>query len=331
MGVQWEHRHARTPDKRVTLGIGLSQGWIDAITFESVGRILIGGWWRQRRSVPKLLVRLDDTDATASQTYRCFRPDVALHLGEADPFLGFIHESSAEWSAGTPTCVRIFEQESEVCLLEASLPPVTLPHYGSLFDQGRVLKRSDIYGSGPPSPHVTTEVLAIVEAISRRTLDFGCGTGALVRALRGRGVDAHGIELRRAEIEAALESDVRPFVQLYDGRLPTGYGTGAFSVVTCCEVLEHIEDYEGVLDEIFRVASETVVLTVPDMSAIPSCFPHHVVPWHLLESTHVNFFTQESLRTLLSPRCRSLSFARIGGFDVNGTRVHTSIVALCEL
>ena len=65
------------------------------------------------------------------------------------------------------------------------------------------------------------------------------------------------------------------------------------------------------------------------MSAVPALFPHFVVPWHLLEASHVNFFTQASLEALLRQNFQRVSFSRLGRFEVNGTRVYTSIVAFC--
>ena len=97
----------------------------------------------------------------------------------------------------------------------------------------------------------------------------------------------------------------------------------------CSEVLEHIPDWRGAIVEMGRVARRALI-TVPDMSAIPTLFPHRVVPWHLLESTHVNFFTQRSLHAALSTAFSRITFLRLGEFPVNGTRVYTSLVALCE-
>ena len=82
--------------------------------------------------------------------------------------------------------------------------------------------------------------------------------------------------------------------------------------------------------EIGRLCRRAAVLTVPDMSAVPAAFPHHVVPWHLLEATHVNFFTQRSLAAVLNAVFPRVSFARMGDFELNGTRLYTSLVAFCE-
>jgi hypothetical protein len=51
-----------------------------------------------------------------------------------------------------------------------------------------------------------------------------------------------------------------------------------------------------------------------------------VVPWHILEATHVNFFTPELVRkTLLrfAPSCELTSLGPF--FDVDGTILHMHI------
>jgi hypothetical protein len=55
-----------------------------------------------------------------------------------------------------------------------------------------------------------------------------------------------------------------------------------------------------------------------------------VVPWHLLEATHVNFFTQRSLQALLAPLGSRVEFARIGRIDCDRLSYYTSLVALVQ-
>ena len=170
--------------------------------------------------------------------------------------------------------------------------------------------------------------LALQKYARGKLLDLGCGSGALIRALRSRGVEAYGIELKRPEIVASLRDDVKPWITLYAGGFPLPFADRRFRSVICSEVLEHIPDYAGAIREIARVAPEALI-TVPDMSAIPTLFPHGVVPWHLLEATHLNFFTQASLGAALGSVFRSVSFSRLGEFEVNGTRAFMNLVARC--
>jgi SAM-dependent methyltransferase len=207
--------------------------------------------------------------------------------------------------------------------------PVQIPHYSALFDEQRVLHRESIYGYGPPAAEPNPDLVELVLSLPTPVLDLGCGSGALVRVLRRQGIEAHGIELRRPETLASLGEDVKEWVTVYDGQFPLPFPDQRFRSVVCSEVLEHIPEHAAAIREIARVAQEALI-TVPDMSAIPALFPHNVVPWHLLEATHVNFFTQASLGAALGSAFRSVSFSRLGRFEINGTPVFTSLVARCK-
>jgi SAM-dependent methyltransferase len=71
----------------------------------------------------------------------------------------------------------------------------------------------------------------------RSVLDAGCARGFLVAALRRRGVDASGFDLSDVAIEEAVE-DARPFVRVGSLVEPID---GAYDLVTCIEVIEHLD------------------------------------------------------------------------------------------
>src|SRR5206468_7106378 len=119
---------------------------------------------------------------------------------------GIVFHAPPEWACNVIE-VRLGTQE-----VVSIWPGVTRvePHYSALFDEPRVLHRHDIYGYGPPTPEVDVQVLEVARCLPAPVLDFGCGSGALVRALLSEGRTAEGIELRRPEIIASLKDDVRP-------------------------------------------------------------------------------------------------------------------------
>jgi len=197
-----------------------------------------------------------------------------------------------------------------------------------LRNERRVLHRQDIYSSGPPIPEASIAVLELTRHLPGPVLDFGCGAGALVRALRSEGVDAYGLELDDERIRYHLLDDTRPWVTLYDGRLPTPFRDGQFRSVCCSEVIEHLPDPVAAVEELARLASERVVVTVPDMSAIPRGYHHGIVPWHLLEATHLNFFTQSSLELLLTPIARKIEMARFGQVRCDHVSYFTNLAAV---
>jgi SAM-dependent methyltransferase len=83
-------------------------------------------------------------------------------------------------------------------------------------------------------------------------LEIGSGTGALLDALRDRGVHAQGVELRPEFIEQARAwyGDL-PIRQVSGLALP--FDAASFDVVMSFDVFEHIPDSDGHLREVMRV------------------------------------------------------------------------------
>ena len=163
--------------------------------------------------------------------------------------------------------------------------------------KGLVLKREHIYGAGPPNEAPDGETLGLIrEYGGSPMLDVGCGVGAYISSLRDGGFHAVGIETNPSYVLTAKERGLN--VELYDGNeLP--FPDRAFNTVIAVEVLEHVGDWESLLMEMIRVAERRVLVTTPDIGVLTGMARHGVVPWHILESTHVNFFTTEVWRHII--------------------------------
>lgn len=93
--------------------------------------------------------------------------------------------------------------------------------------------------------------------ISGKVLDFGCGRGATVRALRAAGFDAYGADKFFGGMDwTSLHADdlveqrcIRRIEA--DGRLP--FPDGSFAFIVSDQVLEHVDDLEQVVRELKRV------------------------------------------------------------------------------
>jgi ubiquinone/menaquinone biosynthesis C-methylase UbiE len=137
-----------------------------------------------------------------------------------------------------------------------------------------------------------------------RVLDLGCGDGAFVAALASHGaqpvgVDVAGEALRRARLRyPQLE-----FVQSAEA-LP--FADGEFAVVWAGELLEHVQDGLGLLEEVARVLRPggRLLASTPDhghwrrlsVALSRRRFEAHFDP----RADHLRFFTARSLETLLA-------------------------------
>ncbi|MDQ2839462.1 MAG: class I SAM-dependent methyltransferase [Acidobacteriota bacterium] len=171
--------------------------------------------------------------------------------------------------------------------------------------------------------------MELAKELDGPVLDFGCGRGALVAELRRAKIEAYGLELESEVIKKSVPAELSDLITLYDGSLPSPFADKRFRSVVCSEVLEHIPNYLAAIEDIARLASEKVLFTVPDASAIPLGFRHGSVPWHLMEATHVNFFNQESLGHLLKPYFSKVEFGRIGLLRLNDSSYYVSLAAMC--
>jgi SAM-dependent methyltransferase len=311
----------------IQVGVLIGDACVDTIVIHRDGTIATEGWAKELGAFrDALTLHIGGARRQPNHVFRIHRADVQSHFGLRNRFLGAV----AEWVVHGTHGGRASMNSGERVLASFDVPASVEPPYGHLHTETRVLGRDGIYGFGPPVPHVSPEVLALAESLPPPVLDFGCGAGALVVALRRAGVEAFGLELDDARIREHLLEEARPFVTLYDGALPAPFRDGQFASAACCEVVEHIPNPASVVQEIARLARGTILITVPDMSAIPRGFHHGVVPWHLLESTHVNFFNQHSLEHLLRPLFRRAEFFRLGLVQCDRLQYFTTLAAMAE-
>lgn len=315
--------------RKVQTGLGLSSDrverkpqsdvvCIDAIEGHPLPILLVRGW--SNSASPSIALETEGGNLCAPDYFfRVPRPDVVEAGASENRYAGFVAEFRL---TDRPAFVRAGTQRFPVD--NAELFGTVTPHYAELLSTDRIWRRDDIYCFGPPVD-ANEDVLALAAQLSAPILDFGCGNGDLVAKLRARGKDARGIELDRGPIREALKPAAAPYVKLYQGGLPLPYDDGAFAATVSSEVLEHIEGVEAYAAEIARVTRAELFVTVPDMTSIPLSHVTGTVPWHLLESTHVNFFTPRSMAALFAKWFRPVEFYRLANNEVNGRYVPGSV------
>ena len=290
--------------------------------------IFVAGWLRDsnRPSAP-VCVRAFLDDHSCAETHIFFpRPDVAEKLGVAGgagvgfrmlgkiaPLGGEPREAVlrivASWGDGTSSTLA----EQPVRLVPASLRKRP---YGDVVHSANetLLHRENIYGSGPPIEEPGVEVLNLLrEYLPQRAsvVDVGCGAGAYGPPLMTAGHSWLGLEAN-TYCCGILERRQLPFrrVDAESRQLPCV--DAEWDSAICIEVIEHVKDPETFLREIARVIRGRALFSVPNMELLPYLYDWRVVPWHLLEGDHKNFFTRASLGALLMRHFRRVEIFPYG-------------------
>jgi SAM-dependent methyltransferase len=312
--------------QRLVIASDHSGLYIDSLSVEPSMLVVIEGWTTDlSKHVDDLVaVTLDSCDLALIGSFRVMREDVAAAIGSDEMFHGVVWHFAMPITTSGAARLEVALEGRSIFEVDVLCGGSTIP-YERLVDSPGVHHRGGIYASGPPDTQFSPEAFAVARSLPTPILDFGCGTGALVRALRQCGLEASGLEVDRLEIAEGLFEEVRDHVRLTDGTFPLPLKDRSFASVVATEVLEHIEGLTVAVEEIMRIADSEIFVTVPDASAIPALFPHAVVPWHLLEGSHLNFFSAVALESLFRPAFEVVARYRFGRVVVNGTVTFTSL------
>jgi SAM-dependent methyltransferase len=133
--------------------------------------------------------------------------------------------------------------------------------------------------------------------VGPRVLDAGCGSGAYVDYLAGRGFEATGLEKHDEFLARARERRYRGRFVQGDLADPLPFADGEFDTTFCCDVLEHVEDDYAALRELARVTRRRVVLSVPQDSGA-DLLAQGLVYSTYRDPTHLRYYTADMAHAL---------------------------------
>lgn len=148
-----------------------------------------------------------------------------------------------------------------------------------------------------------------------RVLDVGTGVGALGRYLKARGFAVEGITYSEEEAQRAESGYDRLEVIDLERILPSSCFTeGAFDVIVCADILEHLRNAPVVLGDLSRLLSPRgrLLLSIPNATYMGVLFGllggrFQRTQEGLLDATHVNFFDRQGLERLVNNAGFSIS------------------------
>jgi SAM-dependent methyltransferase len=128
-----------------------------------------------------------------------------------------------------------------------------------------------------------------------KVLDVGCARGDYVTFLNKHGHQAFGLDIltyeewRQVNLKLNIQGEVP--------HLP--FPNQTFDTLLAFEILEHIPKPELAVQEFFRASRKNLIISVPDCSLNDDLLRAGLVYSHWIDSSHFNFFDQESLRIIL--------------------------------
>jgi len=140
-----------------------------------------------------------------------------------------------------------------------------------------------------------------------RVIDIACLDGAVAAIFQELGNTVYGIDASETAIEKARQRGIK--VQLGNLEEPLPYADAAFDLAFAGEIIEHIFNIDGLLDEIYRILKPggTLIVTTPNLAAFGRRLllllnrnPNIEISFTGDAAGHIRYFIKRNLFDLLS-------------------------------
>ncbi len=146
-------------------------------------------------------------------------------------------------------------------------PPVTL--IGKIKFYGRMLLDLQILT-------IFIDIKKVLPKFKGKVLDIGCGQSPYRYLLNKNETEYRGIDVAEAASFDYINNDIT----LFDGeKIP--FDNEFFDAIICTEVLEHVYNYQNLIDEMYRVCKKDSKLII----TIPFSARYHYIPYDFFRYT----------------------------------------------
>lgn len=135
----------------------------------------------------------------------------------------------------------------------------------------------------------------------RNVLDLGCGDGYLSWLIAQKGYRVTGLDLSSNRLKKfGKVAQKREISQVIGDVTHTCFADESFDQIVCSEVMEHIENYQNVVSEAYRLlrSDGRFIVTVPYKEKLKTILcPHCQTSFH--EHGHLHSFDKDKLSSVL--------------------------------
>jgi len=140
--------------------------------------------------------------------------------------------------------------------------------------------------------------------ISGRLLDFGCGEGHFLQMISDQCESCHGVDISIGAIQKASEKYPKIVFNLLDDEIRLPYSDNYFDTACAIDVLEHVLDIEGVLEEINRVLKPGghLLIATSELTRLKAILIAltSLDSYFYPSSPHIRYFTKRNLADILA-------------------------------
>jgi len=142
----------------------------------------------------------------------------------------------------------------------------------------------------------------------KKMLDIGCNRGRIPELLLSSGIEIYGIDICPENVEAASRKGI--IAQQGDVSRSLPYKDNSFDVILAGEIIEHLNDTDYFLDEIYRILAKdgALILTTPNLASLENRLRLVLgrqplfVDYNSQGHDHIRAYTKRALLTQLQQR-----------------------------
>lgn len=150
-----------------------------------------------------------------------------------------------------------------------------------------------------------------------RILDIGCGYGYFLKACLEKGIpDVYGVDISNSAIEKSQTLEKAKVSQLDFSKEKSSFHSDFFDVVTAFDVIEHVEDEEFFVKEVYRILKKggLLFLITPNGDSLPRDIYMKLI-YRRDDPTHINVQGWRHWEN-------SLGKAGFNGMEIKGSLIH---------